>query len=235
MDKIDVFVSFTNAGVDLIRDQLPAAKYKEVVVIPHGHFINYYPNSILKNDAREILKIPYDAKVGLFCGRLNKYKGVDDLIPAFSSIASKNDWLLIAGEPESKSYEKELFNIAASIPRLKIFPYRIRSQDLQIFFNATDFCVYPFKNIFNSGSVIMGGSFAKPIVTQESPILSEIMGKKALFAFNKGEKNLTNVLYEAYCCGSLEDRGLSGFQRLLSNYSWDTVGVKFKSLYDSLI
>jgi beta-1,4-mannosyltransferase len=59
----------SNAAAQLAEQRFKIAPSK-LHVIPHGHYIDAYPNEISQEDARTALDLPDDARVFLFLGRI---------------------------------------------------------------------------------------------------------------------------------------------------------------------
>lgn len=234
ISKVDIFVSFTNAGLDYIHESMPMSLKKKNVVIPHGSFINQYPNHLSREDARTRLNLPYDARVALFLGRISPYKGIDRLIEEFLKTARSSDWLVIAGQPENNTIATELLRLAAGCPRLLFYFTHVDESDLQIFFNACDFCVFPFRNIFNSGSVILSLSFMKPVIAPATPVLFEVAGCEAIMPISNTKNGLSEALHSAFNANDLHSRGLTGYNRLLLSNDWKSIARDFSILYSSL-
>jgi beta-1,4-mannosyltransferase len=231
LDRIDTFVSFTQAGVEQIYDRWPWAKSRQVVVIPHGNFIGAYPDAISPLEARRRLDLPDDARVALFLGRIQQYKGVDELIAAYRSVAGKNDWLVVVGEPENSEIMSALRQLASTHPRIRLSFQRIPDSEIQTFLNAADFCVYPFNRIFNSGAVILALSFRKAVVAPATSVLQEVAGPEALIPISGQENGLRDALRAAFECGDIHSRGHFGYQRVAKRNSWRDVALQFKNLY----
>lgn len=84
---------------DFSRDEFSRiyGRRHRVHVIPHGNYIDAYPNTISREDARERLGISPQQKILLHLGMLRPYKGIDDLLTAFAKVTNDNAVLLIAG------------------------------------------------------------------------------------------------------------------------------------------
>lgn len=235
LDRINTFVSFTEAGIEQICDRWPIARNRQVAVIPHGNFIGVYPDSITSLEARKRLNLPDDARIALFLGRIQQYKGLDQLLAAYGAVAKNNDWLVVAGEPENHAMESDLRRLASNHPRIQFYFRRIPDSELQMFLKAADFCVYPFRQIFNSGAVILALSFRKVVIAPATPVLQEVAGNEALIPTSSSLSSLKDALRAAFDSGDLPCRGESGYQRVRECNSWEVVARDFQKLYMSLV
>ena len=90
-------------------------KPRKVCVIPIGNYCNAYPNTVTKSKARKLLGIKPSTFVYGHFGRIEYYKGVLELIDAFSVINLTDIKLVIAGPCTDYSflntYQKMKFRI----------------------------------------------------------------------------------------------------------------------------
>lgn len=235
--KIKVAISFTRAGIPMIRDNWPALKETRIEYVPHGHYANYYPNTINRVEARDQLELLPDQRVGLFLGRISPYKGLDQLITAFRQEATSKDVLFIAGEPTSPEAAEELQELAEGDMRIRFIFQSIPDEQLQVYFNAADYAVFPFRRIFNSGSVILALSFGLPIVAPDVPTLRETVEPSAFFSWSsEGEDDgLASALRAVFGEQDLSARGVRACECLLDRHSWERITNKLISIYESIL
>lgn len=86
--------SSATADATAARFSIPRNKLH---VIPHPNYIGNYPNTITKPEARSNIDRPSEARVFLFLGLIEPYKGVEDLVEAFS-LFSSDAHLVVAGK-----------------------------------------------------------------------------------------------------------------------------------------
>src|SRR5258707_4145571 len=67
-------------------------------VVPHGNYIGSYPNTVSVREARAQIGLAQDSFVFLFLGRIHPYKGVNELLGAFSRL-DRYASFDIAGQP----------------------------------------------------------------------------------------------------------------------------------------
>ena len=165
-----------------LRDgsQSPTEPVPTVAVIPHGHYIDAYPNTITRADARRALDIPLTAHrspftVFLFLGLLRPYKGLEELLPAFRSLPDPNAALLIAGRPRPSDYAARLAAQAGDDPRVRWHTHFVSAQEVQLWMNAADAVVLPYRQITTSGAAMLAWSFGKPVIAPALPAFVEPM------------------------------------------------------------
>ena len=94
----------------------------DTYVIPHGHFIDVFPNSVGRAEARARLGVPEEAFVYLFFGNARGYKSVESLIDAFTAVAADDAVLLLMMRQSfDPGYAEEIRIRAADDERIRVF------------------------------------------------------------------------------------------------------------------
>ncbi len=148
----------------------------QVFVIPHGHFIDAYPNTLSRAEARRQLGLSADHFVYCFFGNVRLYKGIEQLLDVFHSLPGDHLRLLLAAKIYTE-YGTQLVEQARQIdPRIVVQPSNFfATEEFQRFFNAADVGVFPFVNVLTSGSVITALSFGLPVITPAVGCLPELV------------------------------------------------------------
>ncbi|MBI3970259.1 MAG: glycosyltransferase [Chloroflexi bacterium] len=147
----------------------------DVHVIPHGHFIDVYPNTIGRTAARLALGIPEDVFAYLFFGNIRAYKGVERLLEVFGSLPDERLRLVIAGRLHP-NYSGPLVSATEPLdPRVLFRPGEVGIEEMQVYFNAADAVVLPFVDTLTSGSAITALGFGRPIVVPAVGCLPELV------------------------------------------------------------
>jgi len=204
-------------------------------VIPHGHYIDAYPSSTTRKEARALLGISEEARVVLFFGRLRPYKGIEDLIDAFASVRSEEDVLIVAGLPFPNYPAEELQKQAmqAGIHRFIFEPRHVKDVELQEFFHACDVVALPFRSVLNSGSAVLAMSFGCPIVAPEVGSLPEVVPARAYYGYEPRHRSGLRDALDAALSGTRLPRQdvIDHCRRTLA---WDEIAAKAVSFYSTL-
>jgi beta-1,4-mannosyltransferase len=173
-----VHVHALGAAEQLARDW---GRTSGVHVIPHGNYVDAYPNQVSRAEARRALDLPEDeasspALVYLSLGRVRPYKGLEALIQAFRAMEDPDAILLIAGEAQEPDYRQELLALAQSDPRIRPHLAFVPDDDLQRYFGACDVCVLPYEHVTTSGAAILAFSFGTPIIAPAIGCFRELVG-----------------------------------------------------------
>lgn len=151
-----------------------------VEIVPHGNFIDAFPNDISRGDARKQLGLTEDQFVYLFFGNARAYKGIEHLVSAFLENAGEDAVLvLMMRKAFDVAYAEEVESLAQKDKRIKVFtsPY-FPEADFQIYINASDVAVFPFAEVLTSGSAITALSFGRPVVMPRLGCLPELIDDK---------------------------------------------------------
>ncbi|WP_373514392.1 glycosyltransferase [Persicitalea sp.] len=195
--------------------RIPERKFR---VVPEGDYTGVYPDLVSRREARERLQLPSSARVLLYVGLIKPYKGILELAKCFGQIQHPNTFLLIAGKVMDEGYGKMIEeNLSANIIFMNKF---IADNDLQYYFRAADAVVLPFKNIENSGSLIMAMGFARTIIAPRQSVILERLQQQDEWLYDSDDElrqKLEQVVTAAL--PTLEAAGNRNFAAL-AKYVW---------------
>ena len=144
-----------------VANEFLAGNTRRIQIIPHGNYVDAYPNSMTQADARRLLHIPDNRLVITFVGNLRPYKGVDRLMRVLRSIDNSEVMLLVAGSSFDDTYTDQLSALAKRDTRIVFHPRFLRDDEMQIYFNAADAIAFPYQRILTSGAVLLAMSFGR--------------------------------------------------------------------------
>lgn len=205
---------------------------EKIHVVEHGDYCGYYPNTVKKNEARYRLGIGGDGKVFLFLGAIRPYKGIEDLVDAFKECNfSGKSKLLIVGKPGNTEIDGKINRLIEGIDNIEFHPKFIDDDEIQLYMNAADVCVFPFKKILTSGSVILAMSFGKAIIVPKQGCLMDLVDEKGAIFFRE-HRTLKECLKVAEK-KELESMGENNLN-LIKHYGWDFVASKLINVYKNV-
>ena len=210
-------------------------------IVPHG---NYIPFINVKNDKekyRKRLEIPNDKKVLLFFGMIKEVKGLDILLHALSDVVKENPdvLLLIAGnvwENDFASYQRIIDEnnlLGSCLLHTKFIP----PSEVEHYYCAADLVVLPYKQIYQSGVLMMALSYGKPVLTSDLPPLKEIVtDMQTAFLFESENpvllaEKLNLILLDPE---KLEEVRINGEELINVKYDWNEIGRQTKQAYKLL-
>lgn len=193
----------------------------KLVVIPEGSFTGYYPETKSREESRQWLQIPDGKRVCLYFGVMRPYKGVEKLIQFFNQENPENAILYIAGMPFNEKYVQKLRQLADGNPAIILKPERIPDEEVHILFKAADLSVLPFQHVFNSSSVVLAMSFAKPVVAPQVGLIPFRLQHQPSLMYDPAdgpEKTLGTAL--KMDTADLQDLGKKNFA-FVNQFTWD--------------
>jgi glycosyltransferase involved in cell wall biosynthesis len=158
-----------------LTTQFAVRRAVRIQVIPHGHYGQHYRNDIGRDEARRVLGFSPLALVLLFFGNIREYKGVPELIEAFRRVRQADVQLVIVGKPFTPSLAQCLTQMTASDAAIRYIPGRVPDDAVQLYMNACDVVVAPFRDVLTSGSVVLAMSFGKPCIAPRVGCLASMM------------------------------------------------------------
>ncbi len=206
-------------------------------VIPHGHYVDDYPNTVRRDAARSELGIDVDAFVLLFFGRVRAYKGVFELLEAYRSAAlPPGTILLIAGKATGDRVRIRLKRQAKRTAGVRLDYGFVDDERVQLYFNAADVSVLPYRDILTSGAARLAQSFGKPIVAPAIGCLAEQLDPAGAWLYDPEDPTaLSNALAQATQGRERLDAMGAHNRRLVEPWSWDVVARRHDELYRSVV
>lgn len=211
-----------------------------IAVIPHGHYIDAYPNDVSRGQARRKLGISAAARVVLFLGRILRYKGADTLVDSFCEMARDGDFLILAGPTPGPQLAGELQRKAAERSpagaEVRIHPGLVPDDELQVYFQACDLVALPFRHILHSGGLLLAMSFGRCVVAPRMGSIPEVACPEAYFGYDpKDPDGLSAALRLALDQPDLLERGAASMQFARERYDWGDIGRKVRAMYEEIL
>jgi glycosyltransferase involved in cell wall biosynthesis len=151
----------------------------KVTVIRHGLNVRIAVNNFSAADARIRLGIPADAKVVLFFGHIDAYKGLDVLLDAAREVMKEDPkvYLLIAGKLKRGAAGIAPLNkrLAATLPADRVmtrFEF-VPPEEIEWYFAAADCTALPYRRIYQSGVLFLSYRFGVPVVATDIASFAE--------------------------------------------------------------
>lgn len=232
--KVDSIICHCNQAKKKIMNEFKV-KEKKMTVIPQGSYIECYKNNKSKAESRELLNLKIKEFIFLFFGRIKPYKGVISLIKNFKILKNnENITLLIVGEPKDLQLKKQIQNLVNSSKNIIVKFEFIQDDEIQIYMNAADIIVLPYKQILNSGEILVAMGFVKPIIAPKIGCIIDILDESGSFLYDPLEKNsLTKVMEKAILSkNKLKEMGEHNFN-LINKLKWSEIARNHGKIYDN--
>ncbi len=146
----------------------------KIHVIPHGIYESQQSSINTVSHIVDSQKIEF-----LQLGMIRKYKGVDILLKALSLLDDtvKNKiHVTIAGRQykalDDTNYEKmiEDYKLESVV---SFTPQRVEDKEMDRLFRNADVCVFPYREVYGSGALLMAYTYKKPVIVSDIPALAE--------------------------------------------------------------
>lgn len=205
---------------------------ERVNVVHHGIFApqNYMPkkNMIRENEMNFIMY-----------GNLSDYKGVDIFVDAISKlpdIYKKKVRGVIAGEMQNKVLCQKLQEESKSL-NIDWYPYYLPEQELNRRIDDANVIVLPYKNISQSGVLLLALYFRRYIITSDLPTFKEtLVGfTKDMFFESENSESLAQLMMK-YVDGKIDtEKQMQVIERLNEQYSWKLAAKKTIVVYEAAL
>lgn len=230
VDDIEVKCS---SAEDIIRELYRIPESKEVNIIPHGNYIGEYENSVNKKEAREELSIGKDTFVYLYFGSMRAYKGLPELIEVYNTFEKREDSkLLLVGKKRNEGPVISALNRAEDINEIITVTEYVPDVDVQLYFNAADVVVLPFRDILGSGSALLALSFGCPLVVRKKGCVPDIVPEEN-FLYEGQIIGLQQAMFAAYEAEDLDDISEQNFASAEA-LDWASIAMETKQMYESI-
>ncbi len=199
----NAMIAHCQAAKEEIIKEFSVKNTDKIFVVPHGNYIECYENKIEKVAARKSLGLEDSSLVFLFLGTIRPYKGVFELIDTFSQLysdKSDNIQLVIAGRvyDDSQEITDTLKEKIANDPRIKFFPGFVPDDEIQVYMNASDVVIFPYRDILTSGAVILAMSFGRACIAPRKGCIGEVLDDQGAFLYQIDDENgLTKAINSA--------------------------------------
>lgn len=231
-DQLSAVISLSKAGTKILRDRHPALATVPAFVSSHGSYRGAYPRDLGRDKARDALGIPAGAKVLSFVGQVRPYKNLPSLLRAFSKLEDPSAVLLIAGKLKLDDHTAEFEELVRDDARVRVFREFVPADKLQLYIEASDLVVLPFRETLNSGSAILGLSFDRPVVVPGHDSLAELARQIGGDWIMTYDGDLTSEILVRSLHRSLSMRGAVA---PLESLEWPLIARQTRDIYRSLL
>ena len=216
----------------LVANGVPA---DNAVVIPQGSYIGLYGVSPTWQDARRTLGLPPVGRTVLFFGLIRPYKGIPDLLTAWSG-GSFDGTLVIAGSCPDPNLRAEIEARTKDDPSIHIHLGFILEAEVATYFSACDCTCFPFRDITTSSSALLALSFGKPLIAPRLGSLEDIPDAVGYFYDGEADHGLTGALEKFFSTGSaeLQHRSQLGLA-YAATLGWPAIAEKTFELYAMIV
>jgi D-inositol-3-phosphate glycosyltransferase len=209
-------------------------------VIPHGNYIDLIKHRPKKLDARQALGIDAD-KVILFFGQIKIVKGLDCLLEALPSVLKQypSAKVIIAGKmwKDDWGFYEEIIKAHELAPSIIKHIHYITDEDVPNYYCAADIIALPYKEIYQSGVLLMAMSYKTPVIVSNIQGMTEVVKHNENgFVFKQNDpidlaKQINNALLDQSKLAQIAELG---FKHMQKAHNWNDIGKNTTKIYRNL-
>jgi glycosyltransferase involved in cell wall biosynthesis len=207
-------------------------KEDKVFMIPHGNYIGYYKNQISRLDARKILGVPAENFIFLLLGYIYRYKGVLEAIDSFQNLQQEEISLVIAGKTDEEQLQEMIREKIKDYPNILFVPGRVPEDEIQIYMNACDCVVLPYKVFTSSGVALLAMSFGRACIAPNVGFFSDVLDESRAILY---DSTYEEGLLEAMKCAIEKKKDILEMGKynlkLAEQWNWNYVADETFKIY----
>jgi glycosyltransferase involved in cell wall biosynthesis len=222
----DVLIAHDEATAATVLRELRQDSAK-LRVIPHGSYVDVYPEGRSREAVRAELAIPTSAFVFLSFGNIRAYKDLELVVRAFSDAAPREAVLVVAGAPMNEAASEAITSAAERDRRIKPRLGYVPNERVAELFGAADALIVGRGDGGTSGALILGMSLGLPTIASDNPAYRELLGDGAagwLYRAADGA-SLGKTLARAAADPTARTKGDDALRRA-SELDWDTIAER---------
>jgi D-inositol-3-phosphate glycosyltransferase len=208
---------------------------KPVAIIPHGNYIPFISQSSMPPSGSTKFTI-------LFFGQIKEVKGVDLLLKALSLSLKKGYKikLILAGRPWKADigyYQSLIENLNLQSDVETNFSY-IADEHVLAYYSRSDLVVLPYKEIYQSGAILLAMSYGKPVLCSNLTAFTNIINhqENGLLFESENPESLSKQLNFAHDNRNILDTlAKAASKTVKEDFDWIKIGMKTKETYFGLI
>ena len=209
-------------------------RFADVDLMRQGLYLDCYPDKVTREEARQHLDLDEKDFVLLFFGGVAEYKGIDVAIEALDLVADDSVKLFIVGQlDKTSSYAEHVLDIGLKNKNVKFFSHYIPDDEVQVFFKAADYTIYPYRRIDNSGTLYLTLAFGVPTIMRGSGGVPEVVSLNPNIAvlLDRSDKHEIAKAIETARNRKIQSSEFSVFRKELS---WENLEAEIVSCFDKV-
>jgi len=214
----------------------PKLYENKIYKIPHPNYIGIYPETSVKTTktSDDILNI-------LYVGQVNKYKNIDLLIDAVTSLNNEKIHLHIAGNCKDKEYKNYLTNTSKNKDITFDFRFIPDNELVEIISNYDIVALpYSYESSLNSGTIFLAFSYKKTVIAPMIGTLKEFSDSSFFYGYDyktedEHKENLKTMIKQVYADfeknrNVLSEKGQAAYNIVKAENSVEMISGLYKEL-----
>lgn len=191
-------------------------------IVPHGPLFPDVPNGSLR-----VPGTGEGLRQLLFFGRIESYKGVEDLLQAFMSLDDGVcAYLTIAGQCDELGLRRRLNALARESRRIDLRLEHVPEMEVTELLSSADAVILPFRQVTTSGSAMLALSHGRPLVLPDLAALADLP-EEAVIRYDGSVPALTAALAQVIRADSTRLASMSvAASAYAAKTTWHEVAVR---------
>ena len=238
-------VAEAEAVIALSESSIPALTAlgaRNVRVIPFGSYrqIPASPDDVASDrtaSARQVLRLDATDFVAVFVGRIEPYKGVEQLVRSIVRIdTTRKVRLLVGGECKSAQLRSSIEASAGTDARVRLQLEWLTDADVALYLDAADVAIFPFECVTNSSSIALALCHGVPVIAPRFAALHHIPESCGNWYQPDDPNGLDGALSQTLNL-THEQRAAQRTEalRYTESFDWQAVGQATERLYDEVL
>jgi glycosyltransferase involved in cell wall biosynthesis len=222
--RADAIIAHCETARQMVLGEFGLRNSRRVFVVPHASYIGVYDDGVDRAAARRELGVGETAFVYLILGQIRPYKGVLELIDSFQRLEPLDAELVIAGKSLTEEATELIRARIGDAGRIKFRPGFVPDDKMQVYMNACDVFVLPYRDVLTSGAAVLAMSFGRACIAPRLGCIRDLLDEKGAFLYDAEDpEGLTDALRAAYA--HRDDLVAMGAhnRRLIEPWNWRRV------------
>jgi len=145
--------------------------------------------------------------------------------------------LIVAGKLWKDSFDsyEQLISELGLDDRIERRIRYIEDSERDLLFNAADMIVLPYRQVFQSGVLLMAMSFGLPVVASDLRSNSDVIehGENGFLFRSEDSSDLANCIGQVYALEDLDAVALAATTTIREEFSWTKIAARYAAIAKS--
>jgi len=169
--------------------------------VEHPLYAGVYADYVSRESARRLIGVADDEILLLGFGAIRPYKGFDRLVRLVPRLREQTGLpirVVLAG-PTLKSIDiNPLRDLVEATPGVSMTDRAVPDEFVHVVFKAADVAVLPYRQVLNSGVLMLALTFGCPSVAPDNPVTRDTVGSGLVHLFDReSDEDLLRAVTEA--------------------------------------
>jgi glycosyltransferase involved in cell wall biosynthesis len=236
----------SNASKMLAVSEYEAAQYShggispnKIAVIPNGVTPADFSNVTSASNFRKSHGLGNELVI-LYLGRLQRYKGIDNLMKAFASFSRKRTGVkLVVAGPDDNGHLETLQKLAGSLDLAGkvVFTGSLNREQVLAAYSCASVVAYVSAQEGFPIVPLEAGIMGKPLIVSDIAALDFTRSGKFALTVKYGDITQLEEALETILSNPelLTEMGENGKRFVMDNYSWDVIGKRIEDIYYGML